>query len=219
VDGEPHDYFFREVRVKEGEPLALVVEEEREVGLFVMDPETRQPVGSARVYRLDSRDRKLLPDLHAPPPAAVLRLEPLRTDGTGRVSLGRGRGPEVIWVHADGYAWSRGAVSRGAGEDGRIELSPGGNLRVRVPGWAGLRDARIGAWRLPEGSTEHDDLGLPMEVPSPAHGEEEVLAEGFLPGRYLLRAWTGAWPRHEGLHGEAVVTVLAREETPVVLQR
>jgi len=207
VDGEPHEYFFREVKVTAEQPLDLVVEESREIGVIVYDAATRQPVEGARIYRRDPRDRATSTHPHAPPGPETLAGAPLLTGATGRASLGRGRGTEVFWVVAGGYAWSRASVARGTTEDARVDLKPGGSLRIRVPGWGGLEDPHLSAWIVREGQSEDDELGLPMALPGPV-ANEEVLVEGLLAGRYLLRVHTGPWLQHLVVHGRVGVTVV-----------
>ena len=207
VEGEPHEYFFKEVRVEEGQPLELVIEELRETAVIVYDAATRQPIEGARVYRHDPKDRAASSHPHAPPGPETLRGKPFATGIAGRVSLGRGRGTEVVWVVAKGYAWSRASVARGSTEDTRVDLSPGGALRVKVPGWGAVADPYLSAWPLQRDQDEAGELGLPMPLPAP--GEDgTALVEGLLSGRYLLRVHSGPWLQHLVVHGHATVTVV-----------
>ena len=207
VEGEEHGYFFKDVRIVEGESLDLVVEEIREIGVLVFDADSRQPIEGARLWRHDPEDRATAGGSTAAPGPATLRGTPILSGKGGRASLGRGRGGEIIWVVADGHAWSRATVPRGAGEDARVDLRPGGALRIRVPGWARLDDPHLSAWPLNRDQPAEEVDGLPISLPSP-DADERVLVEGLPTGRYLLRVHTGPWLQHLVVHGHETVTVV-----------
>ncbi|HEU4395708.1 MAG TPA: carboxypeptidase-like regulatory domain-containing protein, partial [Planctomycetota bacterium] len=195
VEGEEHDYFFKDVRVVDGESLDLVVEEIREIGVVVFDADSRQPIEGARLFRHDPKDRATAGGSTAAPGPETLRGTPIVSGKGGRASLGRGRGGEIVWVVADGYAWSRATVPRGSSEDARVDLRPGGALRIRVPGWSRLDDPHLSAWPMKPDQSADDLDGLPISLPSPG-ADERALVEGLPTGRYLLRVHTGPWLQH-----------------------
>lgn len=207
VEGESHDYFFKDVRVVDGESLDLVVEEIREIGVVVFDADSRQPIEGARLWRHDPKDRATAGGSAAAPGPETLRGTPIASGKGGRASLGRGRGGEIVWVVADGHAWSRVTVPRGASEDARVDLRPGGALRIKVPGWAGLDDPHLSAWPMKQDQSEDTVDGLPISLPSPG-ADERALVEGLPTGRYLLRVHTGPWLQHLVVHGSETVTVV-----------
>lgn len=215
VDGESHDGFFETFDVVEGANLAVVVEEAREAGVLVVDAASGQPVNGASVHREVDEDHERMvasPAAHNPPGPNTQKAVPLKTDATGRVSLGHGRGEQEVWVIADGFAWSRARVRFARGEDARVALVPGGVVQIRVEDWSRLDDPRMHAWEIAAGQTKEDVSGIPMQLP-PADGEGELVVDGMPVGRYDVRVLRGAWFKGGEVYGKVVVDVRRGERT------
>jgi hypothetical protein len=178
--------------------------EAHEVTVVVVDARDRKPLADVLVYEARDWDE---PGDRVPGPETLTQ-EPRRTDATGRLPLGKGRGSTRLYFFAGEYAWHAAAVPFGAGGDVVVELSPGGDARLLIPRFAELGAPQIWARRL--FTEEWSRLPPPSDA-------EEILVGGLAADDFEFRVCRGAWFEDARVYGTAFGTIRAGVTTTITI--
>jgi hypothetical protein len=117
---------------------------------------------------------------------------------------------ETWFAGAEGYAWGRVEVDRGAGGEQRVELVRGGDLAISI---VGPRPEGGAALRVRRGTSL---AGVPIVDLDPGV-EERVLVPALVPGPHVVSLEQGLWFAGPRSLGEVRAEVQAGIETEVTL--
>jgi len=150
IDGEEIPHYSRDLLVINSDAIEILVPEARDVTLVVVDAKDGRPVADVMVHDYVASwewDLGFEPGHRIPGPR-TLGSKPRRTDRSGRLALGKGRGAASVYLFAEGYAWTAVSIPFDAGDEIVVELERGGAVRLVVPGWNELRKPRVWARRV-----------------------------------------------------------------------
>jgi hypothetical protein len=118
----------------------------------------------------------------------------------------------TCWVHARGYGWADVQVDHVRGGEYLVALEPGGSLRLEIVGLTPLITGKAPVLvRMRRGEAR-------APVIEAALGAERILEwSGVPPGELRATLEVGDWWDDVGVLGEAVVSIVAGEQTDVVL--
>ncbi|MHC4469781.1 MAG: hypothetical protein ACYS99_02360 [Planctomycetota bacterium] len=211
VDGEHHDPTWDHITVREGEDVVLRVAKTRPIVLVVTDAINGSPLPGARACsgsgRWDSAEIESYGSWRGRIVHAIPRRESgvRRADAQGRIPVTPGRWDDFAVV-AQGYAWAIVDLPRSAGGEIRVELLPGGAVRIRVPRWGDLERPAL-LVRL-EGQTGEQLVDHEVR-------DGEVRLDGVLAGSHELLVKEGG--RDGEVAGKAEVEILPGQESEITI--
>ncbi|MHC5031619.1 MAG: hypothetical protein ACYTGI_09270 [Planctomycetota bacterium] len=210
IDGEEIPEYRREFLVTKSTTVEIRVPEAREVTLVVVDARNQHPLPDVAVYDYrgeggwgwDFDGGCRLPD------QKTLAAKPRRTDGAGRLALGKGRGAARLYLFAESYAWTAVSVPFDAGHEIVVELERGGRVRLLVPGWNELPEPGIWVRR----AMTTDDFRVP-----PPGENGELLLDGLCADDHVFTVRRGEPWRNGKVYGTGEVSVRAGETVELTM--
>lgn len=221
LDGARHTDFVGEpVEIRDDGTFALRLgtgPEERTI--LVTDAATGAPVPGARVWPRRAGDRigwlgekPETPEDEPPaescplPPMEVLKRSPVTGDDAGRVAIPGGRDGAGIWVTAPGRCFATATWEELDRHGNSVALRPGGSLRLEIPAFDRVPDAKVFSQYLCRTADGTFDLRYAEEVPFRRDGDiVEVI--GLPAAFHVITVRSGAWYKDGAIHDTRPVEV------------